>query len=200
MNGIPPIFTIGHSTQTIDEFLHLLSSNGVAAIADVRSTPASKFSPQFNRDALKRSLSTIGVGYVFLGRELGARSSDEDAYVDGKVQYRKLAAAPDFGSALDRLITGARTQTIAIMCSEREPLDCHRTILVSNELAKRGVNVEHILADGTCEPHDTSMLRLMQSFDLAEEDLLFSQAERLAEALRRQEDKIAYIQNGWEQS
>ncbi|WP_209020799.1 DUF488 domain-containing protein [Nocardioides sp. 1609] len=193
MNAQHPIFTLGHSTHSIEAFLALVQRHAISAIGDVRSTPASRFNPQFNRVALTRSLKAVGVGYVFLGSELGARSDDPNCYVDGKVKYARLASAPAFAVAIERLKRGRMDQRIAIMCSERDPLDCHRTLLVARHLAEQGVEVLHILADGSVEPHAASMMRLRDLFNLAEADLLHNEEELLLAALTLQEDRIAYV-------
>jgi len=191
------ILTIGHSTHTVDHFLALLTQHGVTAVADVRSVPASRFTPQFNRDALKRSLAEHRMKYVFLGQQLGARSDDRSCYIDGQVQYDRLAQTVPFGEGIDRLLTGAATERVAVMCAEQEPLDCHRTVLVSRVLAKRGASVEHIHGDGRLEPHDDAMLRLMSGFGLDQDDLFHTREELLGEALARQEQRIAYVDKDW---
>jgi uncharacterized protein (DUF488 family) len=85
------VLTIGHSTHPIETFLGLLHQHGVTAVADVRSAPYSRFNPQFNKDALEHDLKEHGIRYVFLGRELGARSDDPSCYDKGRVQYGRLA-------------------------------------------------------------------------------------------------------------
>ena len=187
------IFTIGHSTHEIDVFLGLLDQHGISAVADVRSTPASRFNPQFNRDPIKASLAKVGISYVFLGRELGARSDDRSCYVDGKVQYDRLAQAPAYQDGLVRLEAGRAEHRIAIMCSERDPLDCHRAVLISESLLARGIPVVHILGDGGLEPHEASRMRLRELHGLAEDDLFHSADELTAQALVRQEERIAYV-------
>lgn len=193
MNQAGTIFTIGHSTHEIETFLGLLSQHGISAVADVRSTPASRFNPQFNRDALKAVLAKVHISYVFLGKELGARSDDPTCYVDGKVQYDRLAKAPAYQAGVDRLKTGRTDHRIAVMCSEREPLDCHRTVLVAESLVGMGVPVVHILSDGGLEPHEATRSRVRELHGLAEDDLFHSADELVAQALSRQEDRIAYV-------
>jgi uncharacterized protein (DUF488 family) len=187
--------TIGHSTHDIDHFVGLLRLNRVTAVADVRSVPASRYSPQFNRDPLKRALASASIKYVFLGRELGARSDDPDCYEAGKVQYNRLAKTELFQKGIDRLLRGARKEVIAVTCTERDPLDCHRTLLVATQLVARGARVGHILSDGRIESHDEAMLRLRALHGFAEPDLFHSAAELLAEAMGRQESRIAYVDN-----
>lgn len=191
------IYTIGHSTHDIDHLLALLDQHGVTAVADVRSVPASRFTPQFNRDALKRSLADVGIKYVFLGRELGARSDDPSCYIDGQVQYARLAQAPAFAEGIDRLLNGMATERIVLTCAEQEPLECHRTILVSRVLAGRGTFVNHIHGDGRLESHDAAMQRLMSGFGLDQDDLFHTREELMDEALARQEQRIAYVDKDW---
>lgn len=187
------VLTVGHSTHRVEHFVRLLKKSGITAIADVRSVPASRFTPQFNRDALKRSLRENDIQYVFLGNALGARSDDPSCYVDGQVQYARLAETTTFKEGIERLLTGARRERIALMCAEQEPLECHRTILVSRVLADRDVSVRHVHGDGQVETHEAAMLRLMAGFGLDQDDLFHSREELLQEALARQEKRIAYV-------
>ena len=191
--NLNPISTIGHSTHSIDRFLELLTQHEIAAVADVRSVPASRYAPQFNREALRRALEASGIRYVFLGKELGARSSDPRCYVDGKVQYACLARSAEFASGIDRLVDGASRGRIAIMCTEQEPLECHRTVLLSRVLTERGLNVSHIHGDGAAEPHQAAMMRLRQKYHLEQPSLIDSEQELLARALELRESEIAYV-------
>lgn len=194
------LLTVGHSTHAIEHFLTLLSRHAVTAVADVRSVPASRFTPQFNGAALKRSLAEAGIKYVFLGRELGARSDDRACYVNGQIQYDRLARTAPFREGISRLVKGSEAERIAVMCAEQEPLDCHRTVLVSRVLAERGTSVTHIHGDGRLESHDEAMLRLRSGFGLDKEDLFHTGEELLGEALARQERRIAYVDKDWELS
>ena len=187
------IFTVGHSTHTSEAFLALLRTHDVTAVADVRSAPYSRFNPQFNRETLAKTLDAHGVLYLFLGRELGARPEDPACYQDGRLLYSRLAGAASFRRGLDRVIEGARPQRLALMCAEKDPLDCHRTILVARELVRRGIDVAHILADGRLEPHDAAVARLLARHGLDQPDLFASRAERIDEAYDTQAERIAYV-------
>ncbi|HXF07311.1 MAG TPA: DUF488 domain-containing protein [Candidatus Acidoferrales bacterium] len=187
------VFTIGHSTHSIEAFVALLKQHGVTALADVRSAPFSRFNPQFNKDALARELKTRGIRYVFLGRELGARSEDRSCYENGRVQYGRLACTDLFRQGLERVQRGAKKYRIALMCAEKEPLECHRTLLVARALDEQGIEVMHILANGGLESHRDAMERLLEVTGLPRDDLFRSRAELIAEALKRQEDKVAYV-------
>ncbi|GCD44293.1 DUF488 family protein [Streptomyces paromomycinus] len=187
------VYTVGHSTHSMSQFLSLLQKHGVSAVADVRSTPASRFTPQFNRHSVTPALHDAGIKYVFLGKELGARPDNGTCYVDGQVQFGRLAQTPDFISGIDRLRNGAQNERIAVMCAEQEPLDCHRCVLVSRVLEETGTTVEHIHSDGHIESHAMAMRRLMAIFGLDQAELFRTPAERLQEALGRQEKRIAYV-------
>jgi uncharacterized protein (DUF488 family) len=187
------VFTIGHSTHSLEAFVELLRRHEITAVADVRSAPFSRFNPQFNRDALVRDLRVQGIKYVFLGRELGARAEDRALYENGRVRYARLAQTDLFKQGIERVIQGISEHRIALMCAEREPLECHRTLLVARALEEQGVEVTHILGDGRLESHRTAMERLLDVAGLPHEDLFRSQQDLIAEALTRQEEKVAYV-------
>jgi uncharacterized protein (DUF488 family) len=188
-----PVLTIGHSTHSAEAFLALLREHCVNAVADVRSSPFSRFNPHFNREVLERQLRTNGIHYIFLGRELGARSEDPTCYVQGRVQYAKLARTHLFQNGLDRVMRGAAQFRVALMCAEKEPLECHRALLVARALADRGLQVLHIHADGRLETHAAAMERLLDLTGVPKEDLFRSRDELLNQALEQQERRIAYI-------
>jgi len=188
-----PVLTVGHSTHSIEIFLTLLTRHGVTALADVRSTPYSRTNPQFNRETLERHVKEHAINYVFLGAELGARSNDLTCYDHGRVQYARLAQTDLFRAGIDRVIRGANEFRIALMCAEKEPLDCHRTILVARALVDLDVTVQHILADGRLESHDATMERLLKIVGLPDHELFRSRDELVTEALFRQEQKVAYV-------
>ena len=186
------VFTVGHSTHSLEHFMGLLKQHDVAAIADVRSKPYSRMNPQFNRDDLKKTLGERGISYVFLGKELGARSEDKACYHAGKVQYGLLARTELFSRGLERVQEGARKYRIALMCAEKDPLECHRTILVARHLSALGLEVQHIHGDGRLESHADVMSRLVRQLHLPERDMFRARDEIVAEAYRLQEERIAY--------
>lgn len=186
------VATIGHSTHSLERFLDLLTRHGITAIADVRSTPYSRHNPHFNREALKVALKERDIAYAFLGDALGARSDDPADYDAGRVRYDRLAARDSFRAGIDRVVAGAATHEIALMCAEKDPLTCHRTILVARALAEKGAEVGHILADGTVETHAAALDRLMATLGIDAHDL-FTPPERLRDqAYAAQEARIAY--------
>ena len=193
MTHVRTIFTIGHSRHPLERFIALLHQHEIAAIADVRSMPYSRWQPQFNQAPLKHALAAAGISYVFLGKELGARSDDRSCYVDNRVQYRRLAATAAFHGGLGRLRVGVDSNRIAVMCAEGEPLECHRTILVARELEALGVSVLHILPSGETETHVDALRRLRRMLKVPEQDLFRSAEELLELAYAQQEARIAYV-------
>lgn len=190
----PTIFSIGHSTHTYERFLELVRKAGVTAIADVRTSPFSRHFPHFSKDALKGELRSDGIVYSFLGKELGGRPAGRQFYCDGVADYERMARSPDFALGIQRVLKGARKYRIALMCSEHDPLDCHRCLLVGRALAERGVGVKHILADGAIVDHRDIEERLLRSEGRESTDLFLSRDERLAEAYRKRARKVAYAE------
>ena len=186
------LYTIGHSTHTAQKMTDLLRLHGITAIADVRSSPYSRRNPQFNRDPFSGLLRDSEIAYVFLGRELGARSKDPSCYSQGKVQYDLLARTDLFQAGLDRVTHGMKTHLVALMCAEKDPLTCHRTILVCRHLVTRGVVVRHILEDGGIETHDEALSRLLAEHGLPERDLFRDRSQIIEQAYSAREEKIAY--------
>jgi uncharacterized protein (DUF488 family) len=147
------VFSIGHSRHPIGEFLGLLELHDLEVLVDVRSTPYSRFSPQFARPALQRSVEAAGRGYVFLGKELGGRPEGDAFYDDeGRVRYGHRARSPEFLRGIERLESELARHRVAILCSEENPEHCHRRLLVGRVLGLRDITVVHIRGDGRLEP------------------------------------------------
>jgi uncharacterized protein (DUF488 family) len=187
------IYTVGHSIHPIETFLELLERNGITAVADVRSSPFSRHNPQFNKDTLSAELKKRGIAYVFVGKELGARSDDPSCYEGGKVRYGRLARTPIFKAGIDRVLSGAEKYRLALMCAEKEPLDCHRTLLVSRALEQQGVSIFHILSDGSTEAQPKTMCRLLDLVGLPQVDMFRSHEELVEAACEMREEKIAFV-------
>lgn len=189
------IYTIGHSTHSIEKFVSMLQDHKIEAIADVRSAPYSKFNPQYNREILRKTLLSNNIKYVFLGKELGARSDDPCCYRHGKVDYNLLANSDLFKKGIARVVNGANAMNLALMCSESEPLDCHRTILVSKELSNRSIQVSHILKNSKIETHDDSLRRLIKKYMSQSSDLFMSEDDIRNNAYQKRGEEIAYIED-----
>lgn len=147
------IYTIGHSNHPRERFLRLLRTHDIEVVADFRSRPYSRFVPHFNRDALEKFLNEGGIRYHFLGKELGGKPPDLERPLADEVVWEHLRSRPRFQDGLTRLLAEARKYRVCMLCSEADPARCHRGQLIAPELEARGVEVEHILADGTLLPH-----------------------------------------------
>jgi uncharacterized protein (DUF488 family) len=186
------LFSIGHSNHSIERFLELARGAGITAIADVRSTPASRRYPWFSQARLAPRLAAEGIAYVPLGEALGGRPRDPHLYrEDGVADYAAMAHTDEFRAGLDRVGEGARRYRVCLMCAEREPLDCHRCLLVARALAERDFAIGHVLADATIEPHRKTEERLL-ALAGAPVDLFADRDQRLAAAYARRARTAAY--------
>ena len=188
------LYTIGHSTHPAETFLELLLQHSVTAVVDVRSSPYSQYNPQFNRETLQRSLKDRAIAYVYLGRELGARREEPDCFEEGKVQFGRVARTEAFQRGLSRLRKDAETFRVALLCSEKDPLTCHRTILVCRHMRSEDMRICHILEDGNVEDNSEAECRLMSLLKIPEADLFMSHEELVESAYDRQGDRIAYVE------
>jgi uncharacterized protein (DUF488 family) len=188
---MPGLFTIGHSTHSWERLLELLCLHGIEAVADVRSSPYSARLPQFNRDLLDRALTEANLRYVFLGDELGARRSEPECYVSGVARYDLIARTKAFQAGLDRVRAGSRRFRLALLCAEKDPLECHRAILVCRQLRSE-LEIRHILEDGSAETHQESEIRLLAEERVPTEDFFDTHEVLIARAYDRRAEKIAY--------
>jgi uncharacterized protein (DUF488 family) len=186
------LYTIGHSNHSIESFISLLQRHGVTALGDVRSHPYSRFVQQFSQEPLKSALAAAGIAYVFLGKELGARSMNAACYKQGRVQYDLLAKEPLFMEGIERLNQGMVRYQIALMCAEKDPIECHRALLVARKLFEAGISVNHILADGSLESHENMESRLLAVCKLPEGDMFKSREEFISDAYAIQGERVAY--------
>jgi len=183
------LYTIGHSNHTLDEFIDLLRPHGVTCIVDVRSSPYSRYCPQFNQDSLAFALPGTDIDYVFLGDQLGARPADAHCYDGNHVNFEYLAHTEEFKLGLSRLIDAASQARVAIMCAEKEPLECHRCILICRRLKDHDFCIKHILSDGATEDHADTERRLIKMLKI--EPTLFEPARTTADFIEQ-----AYNQQG----
>ena len=149
------VLTVGHSNHPIDLFLKLLYDHRVETIVDTRSLPRSSFAPQYDAQPLQRSLQRLGIGYLYLGKELGGRPEAPEFYDDGgHVLYSRVAESAVFRSGLDRLEQELQKSRLALLCAEENPSVCHRRLLIARVLTQRGVSVGHIRADGSMQTEE----------------------------------------------
>lgn len=188
----PQLFTVGHSDHDLQSFLTLLVRHGITAVADVRSQPYSRVQPQFNRESLTESLGRIGAKYIFLGRELGARRSEPESYDGNRARYDLIRSLPLFQEGLARLRNGVDSSRMALLCAEKDPLTCHRTILICRELRSDPIDICHILADGSLEGTAEAERRLLHLCGFWAADLLSDPSEQIERAYDKQAERIAY--------
>jgi uncharacterized protein (DUF488 family) len=184
------LLTVGHSNLPADRFMALVQDAGVTAIADVRSVPFSRRFPWFSGRVLAARLQGADIAYLPFGDALGGRPRDPALYRDGVADYEKMAATMQFRAGLDRLSEAMGRFRLCVMCAEREPLDCHRCLLVGRALAERGFALGHILIDGTIEPHAATEDRLLGRAG-GSDDLFGGRGDRLAQAYRGRAGKVA---------
>lgn len=187
------LFTIGHSNRSIGEFVDLLKMSEVTAVADVRSHPFSRHAPHFNREQLSDSLRKSGIAYVFLGMELGARREEKSCYIDGHAKYELIEQTPAFQSGLDRIRKGVSSHRVAIMCAEKDPLMCHRSILVSRIL-RQDFDIRHIVSSNEIETQEGIEQRLLRRWCMDGHNLFHNVSEQLEDAYRRQAEEIEYVE------
>ena len=187
------LFTVGHSNRSDAEFVELLRCHGVTAVADVRSQPYSQYLPHFNREPLKQLLSASDIAYVFMGDELGARRSETECYVDGQAKYELIAQTPAFHAGLERIRTGVSQHVVALMCAEKDPMTCHRAILVARALRSE-FDIRHIVSDEELESHEKLEQRLLRRWNLDGKGLFLTDDELLQDAYRKQAAKIAFVE------
>ena len=191
------LFTIGHSSLELEEFLKILVTHEIRIVCDVRSRPGSFRFPQFNREPLEACLASAGIQYEFLGEALGGRPSDPRTYhADGIVNYEERRKAPDFRAGLDRLLDLCRASNIALMCAEEDPLHCHRFMLICPAVVQRGIVPLHLRRGAAVETQRDAEDRLLQLHGFADvtSNSLFSQgrAAALEDALRLQSEQYGF--------
>lgn len=173
-------------------FLRLLRAHGVEAVADVRSQPFSARFPHFSRGELEKSLKQNAIRYVFLGNELGARRSETCCYLDGQARYDLVAKTSAFNEGIERVLKGLKKFRLALLCAEKDPITCHRTVLVCRHLRGRGFPIQHILSDGNLESHEQLEERMLKLLGKAQPSLFVSHAALVEEAYEEQGGRIAY--------
>lgn len=185
------LYTIGHSNHKTEDFISLLKRYGINCVADVRSAPYSRYCPQFNKDTLAEALEAAGIAYMFMGAELGGRPRGS-SYEGGCVNFRRIAEREEFKRGIEHIVADIPQYSIALMCAEKDPLQCHRTILVSRHLKKHNIHIRHILADGNIEEHTEAERRLVRIFQT--EPALFEsvkeETETIEQAYEQQAEKM----------
>lgn len=190
------LFTIGYSGRTVDDILTLLEQHKITALCDVRSMPYSSRNPQFNRELLKKASKSHHIEYVFLGEELGARPKDSSCYVDGKAIHQNISDSSLFKNGLARIRIGMRKRyVLALMCAEKDPMTCHRSILICRNLRGQGIDIRHIIDHETTETQADLEKRLIAQLKLHPDMFQDTDSNALIErAYDVQADRIAYVE------
>lgn len=195
--GSPALYTVGHSNLEFAQFVKLLRDFDVQVLVDVRSRPQSGRFPQFSQPAFEKLLEGEGIPYLFLGEELGGRPDDPDAYrPDGVVDYRRRRKSYAFGAGMDRVLGELASRSLALMCAEEDPLECHRFLMICPELVASGIQPLHIRRGSQIETQQAAETRLLESngFRDVAANTLFpdARAEALEQAYDLQAAKFAF--------
>ena len=191
------VFTIGHSDHSFDQFLQLVKRHGVEEMIDVRTSPYSRWATDFNREKLEMDLENAGIGYTHLGGTLGGRPRSLDLYDTNWVaDYALMSATEDFDDDIGQVERIAEERVVCLLCSERQPEDCHRALLVAEALVSREVSVHHILVTGDLIEHESLVGRLMVDYQRksksADLGMFPSREETRKAALRWQTKQVAF--------
>ncbi|WP_417827560.1 DUF488 family protein [Thalassospira sp.] len=169
------IFTVGYAGHDRTSLLALFKAHRITAVADIRTFKRSSYWTAFDSDAFGPFLRENGIAYVFMGDVMGGKPQDPGLYPDGQLDYGLMAARSDFKSGIDRLVSGAEKYRICLMCAEKDPLDCHRTLLIAPALRAAGIDLCH-LVDGRVETQSETDARMI-ALNGGDVPDLFAQAE-----------------------
>ena len=198
MNNV--LMSIGHSQHQVEYFVYLLKTHEVNYVIDVRSTPYSQFAPDYNRENIKNILKDNAIEYAFMGAFFGARPKDSSLYLpDGYLNFRKVEDSLKFKKGFNNVVKGVdRGYRIAFMCTEKDPIECHRAILVTYAFYKAGYSIEHIMPDNTVQTQQDINKRLLDMYYPERNQLSLFESENLSaeqylvEAYKKQNQKIGY--------
>jgi uncharacterized protein (DUF488 family) len=154
------VFTLGHSNHSLDDFLKLLQENRIDVLVDARSQPYSRYLPHFSRESLQQEVDGLSIRYLYMGESLGGRPKQADCYdAEGNVLYNRIREKDFFKEGVRRLLNGIDRFRVCVLCSEENPRNCHRSLLVGRALVDLGIEVQHIRGNGSLEPEITILTR-----------------------------------------
>lgn len=195
------LFTIGHTNHSHEEFLKLLKQYNITYLLDVRSTPFSQYTSQFNKDVISEFLQANGIKYCHMGKFFGARPEDKTLYTkDNYLDFEKMRDSDLFKKGLDNVMRGlADGNNIVLMCTEKDPMDCHRAIMVARGFELQGVDVNHILPDGKLQNQKELDNRLLDKYFADRHQISFvsniseiPEEELIIDAYRKRNTEIGY--------
>ena len=185
------LYTIGYGNLEIIRFIQLLKNNNIQVLCDIRSHPYSKFSPEYSQDVLESSLKKHSIKYIFMGNELGGRTDDPNCYDQNhQIDYEKYAETEVFKKGLERLLDGIEKYKIVLMCSEKDPERCHRSLLVARFLKEKHSNIKHIHHNLTVETHGEFEQRIVKKMD--KNTSIFGDEESLQQTYKKLSEKAGY--------
>ena len=195
---VDTIFTIGYSGFKTDDFIKTLKHNGISVVIDVRSLPYSQFYPDYNKEILCKILENHRIYYRNYAAEFGARQKEPRYYPDGYLDFELFSKSKNFLSGLEKLRRSMQQNyVIALMCGEKDPIKCHRTILVARAFYDAGYRVIHLLPEGETTTQEEIEERLLDEFfpdrgqiNLFDSDL--TPKESIDEVYKKQNERIGY--------
>ena len=186
-------FTIGHSNHNESEFLKLLRMNQINCLVDVRTNPHSQYVTQFNKERLEVSLKLEKIVYLHFGKEFGARREEAELYTDGIVDFKKTIQSEIFQKGVARIQDGIQKGfRIALMCSEEDPIRCHRFGMVSYGLYQLGIETEHIRGDGSIQTREECEDRIAEEYKIKNFRKLGNQSIMIGMIYQVLNQKIGY--------
>ena len=191
------LFTIGYGNLEIKNFIEIVKKNNIEIICDIRSQPYSSYSPAYSQEPLKKVIKENSIKYIFMGDSLGGRSEDMDCYENNRINYEILSQKKTFQDGLDRLLEGLNKYKIAIMCSEKDPEKCHRTLLVARYIKNKHSNIVHIHHNDSLEKHSEFEKRIINLNNKQQQTLLNLEDEEttLSHVYKKLSKKAAYKRN-----
>lgn len=179
MSLLCKILTIGYSNVDFNTFLSKIKRVNIKTIFDVRSIPYSKYTPQFNRENIKKELYKNNVCYIYVGDMIGGWPKKEEYYTDNIADYTKMINDESFNKGLEYIINESKKNNIALACSEHNPFTCHRFLLISRELIRRGFDVNHVMKDGHIKSHHAVELDMINSLTKKEKKIIMETDDKL---------------------
>ncbi len=181
------VYTIGYAGITLDKFLEVMRELNVSTLIDVRSLPKSKYFYKFNDNNLKEMLAKINVDYENWKNEFGARQENLDFYQNDVLDYEIFAQSKQFENGIEKIKKIVKeNKTICLMCSEIDPINCHRAVLCGRNIARQSIEVKHIIAkrDGS--------IKIENNKEFEHRLMAETKIDNLEEAYRKQNKKIGY--------
>ena len=159
------IYTIGYSSFKIEDFIQILKNNNITCVIDVRSNPFSEYFQDYNKDILEKKLKKENIMYRNYKKEFGARQEEPSFYPKGYLDFDLFTKTEQFNEGVLKIAKGIEMGfSFVLMCAEKDPITCHRNIMVAKAFKERGYNIKHILFDGSIESQDDIEKRMIKEY------------------------------------